>query len=129
MGALQDLLRRALLDPARIARMPIIGLLAALVAGQRHLLGVDHDHVVAAVDVRRIHGLVLAAQPGRDQRGEPAEHEPVGIDQAPAAADVLGRGGEGLHRIGAQAFRSGLTVFRSAKRSITRARDDAGAGA
>ena len=40
----------------------VIHLVFELVAGQRDLLGVEHDDEVAAVDVRRIRLLVLAAQ-------------------------------------------------------------------
>ena len=49
-------------DAARIAGMPVIGLVGALVAGQHDLLGVDHDDVVAAVDMGRKGRLLLAAQ-------------------------------------------------------------------
>ncbi len=42
--------------------MPVVALVGALVAGHLHLLGVDDDHVVAHVHVRREGRLVLAAQ-------------------------------------------------------------------
>src|SRR5919106_483756 len=99
MGAAEDLPRRALLDAARIAGVAIVGLLAELVAGQRDLLGVDHHDVIAAVQVRRLHRLVLAAQAVCDQRRQPAQHHAFGVDQIPAPLDVLGRGGIGLHWI------------------------------
>ena len=39
--------------------------------------------MVAAIDVRGEARLVLAAQDVGDDRGEPADHQPVGIDQMP----------------------------------------------
>src|SRR5262249_52448524 len=65
------------LDAAGITSMPIEDAVGALVAGQLHLFGIDDDDIVAAIHMRRIGGLVLAAQPGRDDRGEPAQHQPV----------------------------------------------------
>ena len=53
-------------------------------------------------DVRREAGLVLAAQTHGDDRGQPAEHQPVGVDQHPLLLHVgsLQAGGsmaEGMH--------------------------------
>ena len=61
-AALEDLAGGAELDAARIAGVPVVALVGALVAGQLHLLGVDDDDVVAHVHVRREGRLVLAAQ-------------------------------------------------------------------
>ena len=122
-GALEDLRRGALLDPAGVAGVPVVDLLGALVAGQRDLLGVDHDDVVAAVEARRVHGLVLAAQPQGDQRGEPPEDQAVGIDQVPAPRDVLGPGGIGLHRIGPR-LTAGRQRFRRRNDSLARTGHD-----
>ena len=52
--AVEDLARRALLDAARIAGVPVVDLVVTLGAGEDDLLGVDDDDVVAAVDVRRV---------------------------------------------------------------------------
>src|SRR5262249_41512833 len=49
---------------ARVAGVAVGEFGRTLVTGQRHLGGVDDDHKVAGVDVRREHGLVLAAQKG-----------------------------------------------------------------
>src|SRR6185369_11835274 len=53
--------------------------------------------VVAAIHMRRVGRLVLAAQPHRDQRGKAAEHETVGVDQQPVLFDVGQFGGKSLH--------------------------------
>ena len=56
------------LSRAGPARVPVVGLLLALVAGELHLLGVHDDHEVAGVGVGREERVVLAAQP-RWRRG------------------------------------------------------------
>src|SRR4029079_12741550 len=68
-----------------------------LAPGQADLLGVDDDDVVAAVDVRGEGRLVLAAQAHGDDRGEPAEHQPVGVDQHPLLLHVGSLEAKGLH--------------------------------
>jgi hypothetical protein len=56
-----------------------------------HLVGVDDDDMVAAIDVRGEARLVLAAQDvGDDRTGEAADDQAVGIDQMPFLFD-LGR--------------------------------------
>src|SRR5579862_1638486 len=72
MLAIEDRALTASLDAARIAGVPVEDALRALVAGELHLFGVDDDDVVAAIHVRGVAGLVLAAQAHRDDRGEPA---------------------------------------------------------
>ena len=88
----EDRALAALFDAAGETRVPVEHAGLALVAGQRDLLGVDDDDVIAAIHVRCIGPLVLAAEPVGDQRGKPAEHEPVGVDQQPLFLD-RGRGG------------------------------------
>src|SRR5438874_5843938 len=56
------LLERARAEAARVAGVARVVLGVELGAGDLHLGGVDHDHVVATVQVRRERGLVLAAQ-------------------------------------------------------------------
>src|SRR5882757_980441 len=93
----EDRALAAPLDAAGVAGVPVEDAGCRLVAGQPHLLGVDDDDVVATIHMRRVGRLVLAAQPHRDQRGEPAEHQPVGVDQQPLLVDVGGFGGKGFH--------------------------------
>src|SRR5690606_27260068 len=69
-----------------------------LVAGDVDLLGVDHDDVVAGVDVRGVDGLVLAAEATRDLGAQAAEGLAGGVDHEPVALDGLVLGGKGLHQ-------------------------------
>ena len=69
-----------------------------------HLVGVDDDDMVAAIDVRGEARLVLAAQDVGDDRREAADHQPVGIDQMPFLLDLgrldrLGRLHQRLHGV------------------------------
>src|SRR4051794_26778844 len=70
-GLFQNALREAalehfagghFLEPAWVARVLVIELLLQLAAGEADLVGVDHHYMVAAIDVRRVARLVLAAQ-------------------------------------------------------------------
>jgi hypothetical protein len=49
--------------------------------------------------MRRVLGLVLAAQAAGNLGGEAAEHLVVRIDEVPVMAHVLRLGGKGLHRL------------------------------
>src|SRR5262249_17379777 len=101
-AAFEALAEGLALDPAGMTGVIVEDLTLGLAAGQADLLGVDDDDGVAAMDVRRERGLVLAAEPHGDDRGEPAEHQPVGVDQHPLLLHVgsLHTGGavtKGLH--------------------------------
>src|SRR5690606_21903798 len=85
-----DLVGGDRLDAAGIAGVLVVGLVAALVAGEADLLDVDDDDVVPAIDVRGVARLVLAAQDVGDDRGEAADDQTLGIDQMPFLLD-LGR--------------------------------------
>src|SRR5690349_7976187 len=69
-AALENGLGAALLNAADEVGVVVIDLLLALAAGEHHLVGIDDDDVVAVIDMRRVGGLVLAAQPHRDDGGE-----------------------------------------------------------
>jgi len=97
--ALENGLGRALLDAARKPGVVIVHLLIALAAGEDHLVGVDDNDVVAAVDVGRIGGLVLAAQAHRHDRGETAHDEALRVDQNPLLLDLGGLQRSRLHRV------------------------------
>jgi hypothetical protein len=81
----------------RVTGVPVGDLLLTLRPGQRHLVGVDDDDEVTGVDVRRIHGLVLAPQQRRRLRGQTAEHHVGGVDDVPAPLDVGGLRGVRTH--------------------------------
>src|SRR5262249_4509642 len=93
----EDGLCAALLDAADVAGVLVIDLLLHLAAGQHHLLGIDDDDVVAAVDMGRVSGLVLAAQAQRDDRSEPAANQALRADQDPLLVDFGRLGRIGLH--------------------------------
>src|SRR5215510_1605448 len=80
---LHDRLGGALLDAADVTGVVVIDLLLQLAAGQHHLLGIDDDDVVAAIDMRRVGRLVFAAQPHGDDRSEAADDQTLAIDHHP----------------------------------------------
>src|SRR5690606_33254533 len=104
-GDLDDALRVALqrlaegfsLEVADVPGEAVVHLVGQLVAGDVDLLGVDHDDVVAGVDVRGVDRLVLAAQAVREFGAEAAEGLAGGVDDVPVALDGLVLGGEGFH--------------------------------
>ena len=82
-AAIQHLGGGHFLDAAGVASVLVIGLLLQLVARQLDLAGVDHDDMIAAIDVRGEARLVLAAQMVGDDHGETPDHQSFGIDQMP----------------------------------------------
>src|SRR6185295_14803494 len=60
-----------------------------LVPGDADFLCVQHDYVVARVHVRRVYGLVLAAEAHRDLGGEAAERLAARIYHVPVAPHAL----------------------------------------
>src|SRR5690606_25009127 len=103
-AAFEKLAGGALLDAARIARMPVIDLVAELLAGQLDLLGIDDDHVVAAIAMRRVDRLVLAAQAVGDERGQTAEHHAFSVDQKPLLLDLGRFRRAGFHELRSSVF-------------------------
>jgi hypothetical protein len=75
----------------------VVHLVLQLVAGDRHLFGVDHDQVVAGVDVRGVDGLVLATQAAGELGSQAAQGLALGIDHVPVTLDGLVLGAESLH--------------------------------
>jgi hypothetical protein len=61
------------------------------------LLGVDHDQVIAGIDVRGVNRLVLAAQTARELGAQAAQGLALGIDDVPVALDGLVLGSKSLH--------------------------------
>ena len=64
-------------------RVPLVGLLLPLVAGEDDLVDVGDDDVVAGVDVGGVGRAVLAHQDRRDLRGEPADDHVGRVDHVP----------------------------------------------
>src|SRR6476469_10327374 len=74
--ALEDLAGGGLLEPARITGVLVVDLLAELAPGEADLVGIDHHDMIAAVDMRRVAGLVLAPQDVRDDGRDAADDRP-----------------------------------------------------
>ncbi len=87
---LQQLADRGGGQAARVAGVAVGQLGGLLVAGQRHLLGVDDDDEVTGVHVRGVDRLVLAPQQVGGVHGQAAEHHVGGVDDVPLAPDVGG---------------------------------------
>ena len=88
--------RRA--QTARVARVVVGELLGGLVGGEDHLVGVDDDDVVAAVDVRGEVDAVLATQQRGGDRGDATEDQALGVDHEPVAGDLTGFWRKCAHR-------------------------------
>jgi len=96
--ALEDRLGGAFLDAADKIGVVVIDFLFALAPRQHDLSGVDNDDVVAVINMGRVGGLVLAAQPHGDDRGEAADDQARGIDQQPLLLHIGWFGGNRGHR-------------------------------
>src|SRR5690606_37036630 len=93
-------------DAARIAGVAVVDLVVGLVAGDADLVGVDDDDEVAGVDVRRVDGLVLAAQAEGDFTGHPSEDLVGRVNHKPLMRHLGRLGAEGFHgeyRVGSTA--------------------------
>src|SRR5699024_10273763 len=77
--------------------VPVRDLLLTLGPGQRHLVGVDDDDEVAAVDVRGEGGLVLAAQQRGSVAGQAAQNDVSRVNDVPGAHGIVGFGSVRTH--------------------------------
>ena len=92
------------------------------------LVSVDHDDVVARIDMRRVFGLVLAAQAQCDFGCKAAEHLIAAIDHVPVALNFQRLGREGLHcshlicmqRIAIRLARDGAHALRRLELRLTK---------
>ncbi len=84
---------RYALDPTGIAGVAIIDFVGELLAREPHLIRIDDDDIVTAINVRGVAWLVLAAQNVGDDRSHTAHDQTIGIDQMPLLFDF-----SGLHR-------------------------------
>src|ERR1019366_8323937 len=80
---LQTLQELFFLHAAGIAGIVVILLFVSLQTGNLDVLGVDHNHVIASVDKRRVLGVVLAAQDARDAGRQTTQRLPIGINDKP----------------------------------------------
>ena len=93
--------RNMLLAP-HVTRVGEVRFLVGFAPRQRHLFSIDHDDVIADIQVRRIHGLVLATEDSRDTCGQPAQGFAFGIDEPPTTLDVVRFRSVGFHSLSAQ---------------------------
>ena len=77
------------------AGVTAIELLVALHAGENNLFAVDHDDVIAHVDVGRVEGVQLAGEDGGGDGGEASEGLARGVNDKPLALNVLPAGDGG----------------------------------
>ena len=62
--------------------------------------GIDHNHVIAHIDVRRVQRAGLAGENAGGMRGETAKRLSSGVDDVPLTLDVLAAGdGGGLIQV------------------------------
>jgi hypothetical protein len=69
--------------------MTVIYLIRQLLAGQLNLAGVDNNHKIARIHIRRINGLILAAKPLCNFTGQPAQEFPLCIEDVPVSLDCF----------------------------------------
>ena len=81
---------------AGIAGEVVVDAVGPLVAGKLNFVGVDDDHVVAALNEGRVAWLVLAAQNFGHFGAESAEHQVGGVDEDPFLRAVLRVGCKGF---------------------------------
>ena len=81
---------------AGVAGVGVIDAVGHLVAGEHALVGVDDDHVVAALHEGGVRGLVLAAEKFGNFRAKTAQHLVGGIDHEPLALYALRVGSKGF---------------------------------
>src|SRR6476661_4772430 len=86
-----------LADAAGEAGVAVVLLVELLGAGDPELGGVDDDDEVAGVDVRRVDGLVLAAQTECCFAGNTSEHLVGGVNHKPLVLHVSGFRAERFH--------------------------------
>ena len=79
-----------LFETADVAGVIAVIFLLQLLAGEHHLVAVDDDDMVAAVDVGSVFGLILAFEDGSHLRSETSEHHIGGVDDVPLALHFAG---------------------------------------
>src|SRR5690606_1471565 len=84
-------------DTARIPRVTVVLLVLRLRTGHDDIGGVDHDDIVARVNVRRKFWLVLSTQTVCDFAGHTPEDFALSVDHVPVTLDFMRLGHKGLH--------------------------------
>ena len=91
-AALTNTLNGLTLFTTDITRNGHVLLLGFFTTSQTDILGIDHDHMVAGINVRGEDGLVLAAQNVGGSHGHITEDLIFGVDDVPLTGLVLGFG-------------------------------------
>jgi len=93
-------------EAARVAAMAVDEFLVSLARRQHDLVSIDDDNMITSVEVRRVGGLVLAAQLAAqdvgDLGGEATEDEAFGVDDVPGTNDFASLRGVGSHASSAE---------------------------
>src|SRR6185369_15436872 len=84
-------------DAARIARVAVVHLVLVFRARHTELGSIDDDDEVTGVDVRRVNGLVFAAQTESNFAGYSSEHLIGGVNHKPLVRHVSGFRAERFH--------------------------------
>ncbi len=79
--------------------MGVINLVGGLGTGNTHLLGIDHDDVVAGINVRSVFRLVLATQAASDFGCQTTQGLAGSVDDKPVALDGFRFSSKSLHSI------------------------------
>ena len=74
------------------------GLLLFFLAGEADLVGIDHDHEVTCIDMRRDDRLFFTPEEVGGFDRDPAEHLVARVDDPPFAVDLAGFSGKRFHR-------------------------------
>jgi len=77
----------------------VVDLVVQLFAGEHDLFGVDDDHMVAGVHMRRIDRLMLAPKNRRNLAGQTAENSAVSVHNVPVAFEGFAFCHIGFHRL------------------------------
>jgi hypothetical protein len=104
-GVLDDTLRQLILlisepnalQPTLVARIAEIVLVPPFIAGDANLVRINHDDIVAGINVGCVFRLVLAAQASSYLGGYPTEDFVGSIDDIPLALDRAVLRDEGFH--------------------------------
>ena len=86
--ALEHFPRGHTLDPARVARMPVINLIIKFIAGKADLLSVNNDDKITRIHMISENRLVLTPENMSSTCCQPAQDLVLGIDDDPLPLDI-----------------------------------------
>jgi len=113
-------------NPARITRVMGVDFLLVLFPGETDLTRVNHDDLVAAIQKRRVFGLVLADEERGHTRGEPSQDLALGIHEVDFPLNIFSLEHEGFHKKGPKLYQKEAriaTLILNLKKSKALCRD------